>query len=87
MRLISYAEYHTVALGKAKVRAFLISDSTPETMPTDGSGIIGMSGEIDFSFMPMSVLYITDSTAENQVYITKEDGTWTPLNGGISLMI
>lgn len=87
MRLVSYAEYYTVSPGKAKVRAFLMSDSVPETMPVDGTGIANMSDKIDFSFMPMSVLYITDSTAENQVYITKEDGTWTPLNGSISLMI
>ena len=59
--------------GKTVVRALIVA--TPETLPTTGQGIEGMS--IEQVFAPFSILYVTADTDE-KVYITNESGVFVP---------
>lgn len=52
-----------------------MASETPETLPTTGQGIEGMS--IEQVFAPFSILYVTADTDE-KVYITNESGVFVP---------
>lgn len=56
---------------KEIVRAVLVADSIPTTLPTTGSGIDGMNA--DMVFAPFSVMYIVGKS-DSKVYITNESG-------------
>lgn len=61
--------------GKTVVRALIVASGTPETLPTTGQGIEGMS--VEQVFAPFSILYVTADTDE-KVYITNESGMFVP---------
>ena len=56
------------------VEVILVSDSTPEALPTTGAGIDGLNDSDRFA--PFSLLYVVDPTAEHQVYIANESGAF-----------
>lgn len=58
---------------KEIVRAFLVMDSTPQTLPTTGAGIEGMNARQVFA--PFSILYVVEA-AETKVYIANESGAF-----------
>lgn len=53
------------------VQAFIVSDTVPETLPTNGASVIGLA-ETD-TFAPFSILYVVGE-AENKLYIANENG-------------
>jgi hypothetical protein len=55
------------------VRAILVSDDTPDTLPTTGAGIEGMNGNQIFA--PFSLLYVVADVSA-KVYITDESGAF-----------
>lgn len=58
--------------GKRIVQVLLVSNNTPDPLPTTGESIDGMNA--DDVFAPFSVLYITANDAANKVYLANEDG-------------
>lgn len=81
MTCISISDYRTKADGTKAVRAFLLADTLPQTLPTTGEGIPGMTA--DMSFLPASVLFTTDSNAESNAYMVNEAGSWVAVDGNI----
>ena len=61
----------TDANGKPIVRAFIVADTTPDTMPTTGSGIENMTE--DETIGVFSMLYVIGSAA---LYIMNSQGTF-----------
>lgn len=59
--------------GKQVIEAVLISDETPETLPTTGEGIVGMS--VDEKFAPFSIIYVV-ADVEHKIYIANESGVF-----------
>lgn len=58
--------------GKQLVEAMIIADMDPETLPTTGEGIIGMSeSEI---FAPFSLIYVLAEDTKHKIYIAGETG-------------
>lgn len=58
--------------GKQLVEAMIIADTDPETLPTIGEGIIGMSeSEI---FAPFSLIYVLAEDTKHKIYIAGETG-------------
>ena len=58
--------------GKQLVEAMSIADTDPETLPTPGEGIIGMSeSEI---FAPFSLIYVLAEDTKHKIYIAGETG-------------
>lgn len=58
--------------GKQLVEAMIIADTEPETLPTTGEGIIGMSeSEV---FAPFSLIYVLAEDAKHKIYIAGETG-------------
>ena len=50
----------------------IIADTEPETLPTTGEGIIGMSeSEV---FAPFSLIYVLTEDAKHKIYIAGETG-------------
>lgn len=72
MRAISVSPV-SVKDGKQVVMATILSDDTPETLPTTGALVDGMSA--DQVFAPFSLLYVV-ADVENKVYIADESGTF-----------
>lgn len=66
-KLIDYSEE-----GKRRIEAVIVASETPAALPTDGSTVTGMSA--DEVFAPLSILYVTDPTADHQIYIADESG-------------
>ena len=60
---------------KRVVDVILISDTTPETLPTTGAGIPGLSE--DCIFAPFSVLYVVED-APTKIYVADESGHFVP---------
>lgn len=58
---------------KAVVRAVIVADSVPATLPETGENVKGMTAEQVFA--PFSVLYVAGA-AESKVYIANESGTF-----------
>ena len=58
--------------GKQIVDAFILADSDPDTLPTTGAGIEGLSA--DDVFAPFSMLY----ALPDKVYVANESGVFTP---------
>ena len=65
--------------GKEIVRAMIIADSAPGSLPTTGEGIVGMTANQVFA--PFSMLYVAENGAENKVYIANEKGTFVAQGG------
>ena len=61
--------------GKDVVQAVILSNTTPQTLPTDGTNVKGMNANQVFA--PFSFLYVTGE-AENKVYIANENGVFDP---------
>lgn len=57
--------------GHRTVRAFIVSDTTPETIPTSGAGVRGLM-DTDV-FAPFSILYVT-ADVEKKLYVADESG-------------
>lgn len=58
--------------GKQLVEAMIIADTDPETLPTTGEVIIGMSeSEI---FAPFSLIYVLAEDTKHKIYIAGETG-------------
>ena len=57
--------------GKNIVDAFVLADSAPGTLPTDGTDVIGLSSNDVFA--PFSMLFALPST----VYIANSEGVFT----------
>lgn len=55
--------------GKRIVDAFIIADTDPQTLPTTGAGITGLSA--DDVFAPFSMIYVNSG---GKVYIAGETG-------------
>lgn len=58
---------------KDVVRAMLVANETPATLPMTGAGIEGMNANQVFA--PFSILYVTADTDE-KVFITNESGVF-----------
>ena len=58
---------------KEVVQAFLVSDDTPETLPSTGEGIEGMNANQVFG--PFSILYVV-ADVPTKVYIADESGVF-----------
>jgi hypothetical protein len=73
MKLVS-AEIHGYdkTTGARVMDVFLVSDSTPSTLPTTGEGIEGL--QASDTFAPLSILYISGT---GDVYTTNESGQFT----------
>lgn len=91
MKLISIAEEQIVCNGKFvsgsehKVRALMLSDSTPTTFPTTGEEIEGLSDDVTFA--PMSVIFVLDESATDRVYITNESSEWIAVTASIAVSV
>ncbi len=75
MTAISLTPTRILPDGRHEVRAVIISDSTPASLPTSGDGVAGMSANDVFA--PFSVLFVT-ADVEPKVYITNERGMFIP---------
>lgn len=82
MTCIQISDYRTNADGTKAVRALLLADTLPQTLPTTGEGIPGMTA--DMTFLPASMIYTTDTNADKSVYIVNEAGQWVGVDGAIS---
>ena len=65
--------------GSETVRAFIVSNDTPTTLPTTGAGITGLNSTDKFA--PMSILFVV-GTADTKTYITNEDGEFVGQSQG-----
>ena len=72
MKAITAQQKGTTATGKRVMDVFLLSDSDPQTLPTTGAGIGGMT-ENDI-FAPFSILFVL---AGPKTYIANESGVFT----------
>ena len=61
------------AEGKEVIRAFIVADKTPATLPETGENVKGMNAEQVFA--PFSILYVT-ADVDTKVYITDEHGVF-----------
>ena len=61
--------------GPRIVDATIVADETPDPLPVNGSGIIGLK-DTDL-FAPFCLLYVVGE-ADNKVFITGEDGHFVP---------
>ena len=61
--------------GKEIVEATILSDTTPDPLPTNGANVTGMTANQVFA--PFSMLYVV-ADVENKVYVTNESGTFVP---------
>ena len=61
--------------GKEMVQAVLLSNTSPQTLPTTGADIEGMNENQVFA--PFSLLYVT-ANVENKVFIANENGIFDP---------
>lgn len=59
--------------GKTVVRALIVANKKPATLPETGEGVEGMNAEQVFA--PFSILYVTED-ADTKVYITNEFGVF-----------
>lgn len=59
--------------GKRVVEAFIVSSTNPDTLPTTGKDVDGMT-ENDV-FAPMSIIYVVNPDAQ-VIYIADESGTF-----------
>ena len=75
MRAVSVESRGTRADGMEIVQAMLVSDTTPDTLPTTGADVVGMNEHQIFA--PLSMLYIIADT-DPKIYITNESGVFTP---------
>ena len=57
---------------KQAVNVLIVSDSTPDPLPTSGADVSGMNA--DEVFAPFSVLYVVSTDAAHQIYIANESG-------------
>ena len=71
MTAVNVSHFSTRGDGKEVVKATIISNTVPGTLPTTGSGIKGMTENQIFA--PFSLLYVVGTGA---VYIANEDGTF-----------
>ncbi len=91
MKLISIAEEQIVCNGKfvsgseRKVRALMMSNTTPSIFPTTGASISGLGSDVTFA--PMSVIFVLDEDAEHKIYVTNESGSWVAVDGSIAIAI
>lgn len=70
MTVVSYNPIE-IKDGHNVVECVIVSDTTPDTLPTTGANVKGMKD--DDTFAPMSLLYITGDV-ENKIYLADEDG-------------
>lgn len=75
MRAISVQPKGMRADGKTECEVLIVSNDTPNPLPTTGENVIGMSA--DQAFAPFSVLYVVADVA-TKVYIADEDGIFRP---------
>ena len=59
--------------GKQIVDTFILADSDPSTLPTDGTDVEGLTA--DDVFAPFSILY----ALPDKVYVANESGAFTPV--------
>ena len=71
MKAISAVKKGETPDGRRIVDAFILADSTPNTLPTDGSTVEGMWP--DDIFAPFSILF----ALPDKVYIANESGAFT----------
>ena len=60
--------------GKQVVRATIVANTAPGTLPTTGEGIVGMTE--DQVFAPMSMIYVVAANADPKLYIANEQGAF-----------
>ena len=70
MTLVSSSSVEVVD-GVEQMRAFVVANQTPATLPTDGTGVDGMRDNVHFA--PFSILYVVTG---GDVYIAGEDGVF-----------
>ena len=58
--------------GKQCVRATIVANTVPGTLPTNGANIVGMTE--DQVFAPFSMLYVVAANADPKLYIANEQG-------------
>lgn len=63
-----------IRAGKQVVRATLVTNTAPGTLPTNGDGIVGMNA--DQVFAPMSMIYVVAASADPKLYIANEQGVF-----------
>lgn len=61
--------------GVRTVRAFIVSDTEPVNLPTNGKDVKGLM-ETDV-FAPFSILYVI-ANVEDKIYVANESGTFVP---------
>lgn len=70
MTLVS-SEYRGVSNGKRVIRGTVLSNTTPNPLPTNGANVVGM--DANDIFAPFSILYVVGN---GDVYIANESGTF-----------
>ena len=71
MKAVSVKPVGVDGNGRQVVDAFLVSDTTPNPLPTTGAGIVGL-GE-NYVFAPFSMLYVVGAVT-TKIYIADETG-------------
>ena len=71
MYAVNVKVLHESNTGVRTVQAFLVSDNSPESLPTTGEGVTGLLPTDVFA--PFSILYVL-ADVENKIYITNESG-------------
>ena len=79
MILVEWAPFDFTPDGKQRIKALVISSTTPNPLPVDGTNVDKMKN--DQIFAPGSVLYVTGN-ADINWYVANECGIFEPANSG-----
>jgi hypothetical protein len=71
MRAVSAEKLGVRPDGKEIMQVMILADTTPSTLPTDGTNVTGLTS--NHVFAPFSLLYVVGE-ADSKVYIANESG-------------
>ena len=60
--------------GTRNIWAFVISSGQPETLPTNGANVAGMTAKDKFA--PFSIIYVNAQYASPKLYVANEQGVF-----------
>ena len=75
MKATSVKHVGTRPDGSRIVEVLIVSDETPDNLPTTGEGVEGLCN--DDTFAPFSMLYVVGDAA-TKVFIANESGVFIP---------
>lgn len=72
--------------GKMKIRALIVSDTLPQGFPASDAAVT--EAFPDYVFDTLSIMQVlTHDEGDPSIYVVKEDGTWTAVEGSVTYLV